>query len=86
MSERQLFCVRARQRRVMRPLRCWLPVEDECCVGSDQVFDDATWRDAGKLGAWRCSIWQVDNEAATFLARRGHQKPPASLAVGALLY
>lgn len=61
------------------------------CVRADRtyqadVFDEATWRDSGRPGTWRCSIWQVDNEAATFLALRGHNKPPQNLAVGALLY
>jgi len=36
------------------------------------VFEDATWRDSGRPGAMRCSIWQVDNDAGTFLAVRGH--------------
>jgi hypothetical protein len=50
------------------------------------VFDEPTWRDAGRTGAWRCSLWQVDNDAATFLARRGHERPGEGAALGALLY
>jgi hypothetical protein len=55
-------------------------------VYASDVFEEATWRDGGAAGAWRCSIWQVDNDAGTFLARRAHTPPPAGLALGALLY
>jgi hypothetical protein len=55
-------------------------------VYASEVFGEATWRDGGAAGAWRCSIWQVDNDAGTFLARRAHSPPPAGLALGALLY
>ena len=55
-------------------------------VYASDVFDEATWRDAGRPGAWRCSIWQVDNDAGTFIARRDHAPPPPGTALGALLY
>jgi hypothetical protein len=55
-------------------------------VYASDVFEEATWRDAGRPGAWRCSIWQVDNDAATFIARRAHSPPPSGQALGALLY
>ena len=61
------------------------------CVAMDRtysshVFDDAVWRDAGRPGGWRCSLWQVDNDAGTFLARRDHVRPGPGAALGALLY
>jgi vacuolar protein sorting-associated protein 13A/C len=50
------------------------------------VFDEATWRDAGRPGGWRCSMWSVDNDASTFLCQRSHERPEGGAARGALLY
>lgn len=34
---------------------------------------------------WRCSLWQVDNAAATFIAERGMRRPRPEVALSATL-
>lgn len=34
---------------------------------------------------WRCSLWQVDNAAATFIAERGARRPRQEVALSATL-
>lgn len=53
---------------------------------ASEVFEEATWRDPALPGGMRCSLWQVDNDAATFITVRGHERPDPSAARGALLY
>mmetsp|Transcript_4469 Transcript_4469/g.14531 ORF Transcript_4469/g.14531 Transcript_4469/m.14531 type:complete len:1006 (+) Transcript_4469:2267-5284(+) len=40
---------------------------------------------AGDRSAWKVGLWQVDNDAGTFVARRDHTRPPDSWALAALL-
>ncbi|CAM6102066.1 unnamed protein product [Calypogeia fissa] len=55
------------------------------CVRRDRAGNVALgqvplWRDYKGAGIWHCSLWQVQNEAHTFLAKRDHQPPPPNLA------
>ncbi len=37
------------------------------------------WRDYTSTALWPCSLWRVQNDAGTFLARRDHQAPSPHL-------
>lgn len=55
------------------------------CVRRDRAGNVALgqvplWRDYKGAAIWHCSLWQVQNEAHTFLAKRDHQPPPPNLA------
>lgn len=60
-------------------VRC---VRQECTTPA-RLGEEPTWRDHKGAALWQCSLWQVDNQARTFLARRDHQRPneEAALAV-----
>lgn len=40
-----------------------------------KLGEEPIWRDHKGAALWQCSLWQVDNQARTFLARRDHQRP-----------
>ncbi|KAL2613699.1 hypothetical protein R1flu_025391 [Riccia fluitans] len=50
------------------------------CVGNVPLGQVPLWRDYNGSALWHCSLWQVQNDAHTFLARRDHQPPPPNLA------
>ncbi|KAL3679175.1 hypothetical protein R1sor_022131 [Riccia sorocarpa] len=50
------------------------------CVGNVPLGQVPLWRDYNGSALWHCSLWQVQNDARTFLARRDHQPPPPNLA------
>eukprot|EP00897_Mesotaenium_endlicherianum_P008373 jgi/Mesen1/7564/ME000392S06833 len=55
------------------------------CVAPADISKQPTWRDRKGAALWKCSMWQVLNDARTFLARRDHDQPPTTLAFGVVI-
>lgn len=60
-----------------RPLTSW-------CLGP-QGGPSLQRLNAWDPRTWRCSLWQVDNAAATFIAERGARRPRQEVALSATI-
>eukprot|EP00850_Spirogloea_muscicola_P018627 SM000173S02996 [mRNA] locus=s173:28246:52241:- [translate_table: standard] len=50
------------------------------CVEAASLALTPLWKDHQGAALWQCSLWQVLNDAHTFLARRDHRRPPTASA------
>ena len=50
------------------------------CVAQATLQQAPIAKHTSGAALWQCSLWGVQNDASTFLARRDHQAPPPNLA------
>lgn len=50
------------------------------CVTRAPLKQSPVWKESTGGASGQCSLWRVDNDARTFLARRDHQAPLPQLA------
>eukprot|EP01018_Ginkgo_biloba_P025446 Gb_15429 [translate_table: standard] len=55
------------------------------CVKNVDFVKQPLLRDCRDAALWECSLWQVQNDAHTFIARRDHQTPPQNIAFSVLI-